>query len=783
MKRNKTFVIPLFLLVTFISIFSFSIVNADQSKTSNTYKVYQETFNNPGFYIVRAPSGTAWYTQSDVYGSVMILDDGKGMPVKSSEKVRTRTTLSTPLSFIGEVDGRTQYFPASNVKNIRIRELPRPDTMQVVPNMEPQVTGYNATTYDVEIRGFVGGNVPYYREFTSGDNTKGLVYNFPMITKWEAEVTLDYELKITPDYHLSEVGEEVQYRAYLNGHDVTNRPEVTWSIQNANIGSITSSGRVTGKQEGLTKVTVGFKDSNRNLDLIATADYEVMTGEEHRFRVDPKEITIYVGDEQQFNALYYVPVLGREINMNDRSNWTITDSSIATTTDKGFVRGVKEGTVTLTATLDSDGQTWVDTAIVHVIQNRPDPGPDIGPPVADFTFNPSSPTTFDTIQFTDRSYHPFNVEIVDWQWRIDNQPFSIRNPSYSPREMGGFYATLTVTDKNGLSDSTTKPIEVRDPPIAIIDAPTTVKAGERVLIDGRRSYDPWGGSIDEYRWNIPAADRTLTGSNGSVMFMEVGQARIELSVRNDINLWGHTNHVINVLPPTPKSNFLVGGYLKENRKVTIEDQSETPEGYPIDWNKSYYEITPLDNQDIESIRYHGNLNKELLNVLFKENGRYRIYQYIENTYGLSDDSTQTITIAIDEEPVADFATPGVIYRDPNNENLAKVDLRDNSRSPDEDIIQERIWMYRYDQENQYRDQMSFESEEWMIIDDANNSSINFNVEDVGYYEIRLLVKEDFGQPTILDFITDEDYRRSESVSKIIKVDNHAPSIDWVTSND
>lgn len=97
------------------------------------------------------------------------------------------------------------------------------------------------------------------------------------------------------------------------------------------------------------------------------------------------------------------------------------------------------------------------------------------PPEADFTFSPQSPTTDDTVQFTDRSSDP-DGEIVSWQWNFGDEATSTqRNPTHRYSQPATYTVTLQVTDDDGLSSTASKTITVEEslrPP----QAPTNLQA-------------------------------------------------------------------------------------------------------------------------------------------------------------------------------------------------------------------------------------------------------------------------------------------------------------------
>ncbi|MCD6447608.1 MAG: PKD domain-containing protein, partial [Thermoplasmata archaeon] len=82
------------------------------------------------------------------------------------------------------------------------------------------------------------------------------------------------------------------------------------------------------------------------------------------------------------------------------------------------------------------------------------------PPVANFTFEPSNPTTADTIYFNSTSTDSDGY-IVNWIWDMgDGTILYGEKVTYSYADDGTYLVTLTVTDDDGATDSITKQIVV-----------------------------------------------------------------------------------------------------------------------------------------------------------------------------------------------------------------------------------------------------------------------------------------------------------------------------------
>ncbi|UCD91927.1 MAG: PKD domain-containing protein, partial [Methanobacteriota archaeon] len=96
----------------------------------------------------------------------------------------------------------------------------------------------------------------------------------------------------------------------------------------------------------------------------------------------------------------------------------------------------------------------------------------IEPPIADFSWSPSTPDEGAVVQFTDLSTDPDDA-IVSWLWQFgDGGTSSLTYPSHAYGDNGLYQVTLTVTDAMGLQDSITKSLTTSNvPPDAHINSP------------------------------------------------------------------------------------------------------------------------------------------------------------------------------------------------------------------------------------------------------------------------------------------------------------------------
>ena len=350
------------------------------------------------------------------------------------------------------------------------------------------------------------------------------------------------------------------------------------------------------------------------------------------------------------------------------------------------------------------------------------------------------------------------------------------------------------------------------PPVAIIDAPEWVYAGEDFHLSGKRSYDS-DGTISEYQWKY---DNEYTGctlydkKDGYIWFDYENNGRIELAVKDNQGATGTERHYVEILPPIPIAKITPTGILKENRKVNISAGSSwSPRHYPIDHSRNEWGF------NIPDMKYKGIFSGKDKDVLFKQAGKKEICLKVWNTYydptrpnGFNGELTDDFIIQPDREPVADFSVPYATLRDKDDNNRATIVVTNASHSIDGDIIGKTVMFYAYDSNNDN----IFDNETWYYSTDGatwqsvgmpynqiktgfdiytkgttnpDKFELKVNRNDVGKYKFEAMAIEDIpDDETIKEFLAPEDYKRADTFSskseseKICDVKNVAPKIDF-----
>jgi hypothetical protein len=300
---------------------------------------------------------------------------------------------------------------------------------------------------------------------------------------------------------------------------------------------------------------------------------------------------------------------------------------------------------------------------------------------------------------------------------------------------------------------------------------------------------------------------SLDNNGGNIRFKESGYYELTANVTDELGQNYTLKKEIRIYP-LPTAVIKDGmSYLgtefqsKENRKYLLDGKNSYAYDYygeelhPIDHTKDYWEIVPLDGQNANEVikisnTYGGTLINDSITddkflkennlfdetLLFKKEGQYRIRYKVTNEFGKESPFEEVIiTVLEDSPPEVEFTTSNKVYRDPTDNNNAKIVISNiSSNSNDYDLINgDYIVRYRYDSNNNG----NFTEHSWSSPITYNDIEANysFKTNELGRYEIEVISIEEFGQETI-DYLVDDSDKKRNSIRKVIEVDNIAPDI-------
>lgn len=264
------------------------------------------------------------------------------------------------------------------------------------------------------------------------------------------EVVILTAVHVTPSDTYVVVGESEQYTAtaiYSDGttKDVTSKAE--WLTSDKEIAAINVDGTASGLSEG--NVTIVATYSEDNIEKTGTAHLSVeATLPTLKSMIIRGNNIVAVGLSEQLNAIATLSD-DREFIVNDKVNWTSSDTSIATVNANGMVTGVSVGDVTITATAKNNSaivathSMSVSEATLTKIQIEKSYNPDTPQPITTLDV-PITTEVYITAWgiYSDDSRHYINTDTF-W-WSSDQQIASI-NYLKSSYVYGRDVGTVTIT--------------------------------------------------------------------------------------------------------------------------------------------------------------------------------------------------------------------------------------------------------------------------------------------------------------------------------------------------
>lgn len=328
-------------------------------------------------------------------------------------------------------------------------------------------------------------------------------------------------------------------------------------------------------------------------------------------------------------------------------NWTLGDGTTSTGPFAGHIY-TQPGNYTVTLTVTDVHGLSGSTSVVVPIKNI------ILPPVAAFTFRPSSPSVNQTISFDGTSSFDPNAggTITTYAWTFGDGSAGGSGPTitHAYSSPGSHWVTLVVTNNNGLSNSYQQFITVASTPgptARFTFTPALPTVNQTVTFDGTSSTDPnSGATITAYSWSFGDG----TAASGAVVnhsYASAGRYLVTLTVFDSLGLAGSVFQVVNVssktLPPVASFTFTPQSPLV-NQTVTFDGSSSfdpNPGGLITSYTWTFGDGSPSGSGPVVTHAY-------------SQQGTYAVSLTVTNNNGLSSTLTFFITVGRQNPPIAAF---------------------------------------------------------------------------------------------------------------------------------
>jgi PKD repeat protein len=225
-------------------------------------------------------------------------------------------------------------------------------------------------------------------------------------------------------------------------------------------------------------------------------------------------------------------------------SWDLGDGQTANTATVNHAYPAGTYSIVLTVT-DNSGAVDSDTRVLTV---------DPAAPVAGFTATPSTGPAPLAVAFNASGSSDSDGTIVSYAWNFGDGGTATGVTTNHTFAVGTFTVTLTVTDDDGVTATTTRVIgATNDAPVASFT--TTPTSGNRPLnvnLDAAGSFDS-DGSIVSYSWSFPGG--SAGGVNTSVVLNTLGANVISLTVTDNNGATNTTTRTVTVNNTAPTASF------------------------------------------------------------------------------------------------------------------------------------------------------------------------------------------------------------------------------------
>ena len=262
------------------------------------------------------------------------------------------------------------------------------------------------------------------------------------------------------------------------------------------------------------------------------------------------------------------------------------------------------------------------------------------PPTAAFTYSPLSPTTQQTVQFTNESNDP-DGSISSWQWSFgDGGSSTTQNPTHQYTDDGAYTVTLKVTDDDGATDSTSHSVTISNQaPIASFDySPSEPETNEIVNFNASGSSDP-DGSIEKYKWDFGDSS-TGTGQKLAHSYSDNNAYTVTLTVTDDDGATNSTSKHVTVASLGPTAAFTYSPSTPTTQQtIQFTDESNDPDGSISSWQWSFGD--------------GGSSTTQNPTHQYTDDGAYTVTLKVTDDDGATDSTSHSVTIS-NQAPIASF---------------------------------------------------------------------------------------------------------------------------------
>jgi uncharacterized protein YjdB len=286
---------------------------------------------------------------------------------------------------------------------------------------------------------------------------------------------------------------------------------ISWSSSNTAVATVSSSGVVTGVAEGSATITA-TSEGKSGSSAVAVTKAPVAS-----LKVSPTSVSVQAGATSQLTATPLDqsgrPLTGRTIT------WSTGSTAVATVSSTGLLKGVAQGTTTVTAYCEGKSAPVAVTVTATVV------------PVASVSVSPTADTLYvgQSGQFTatpkDASGNALSGRTITWA--SSNTGIATVSSTGAVKAVAAGTATITATSegKSGTATLLVKLVPVAA--VSVTPSSASVQVGSTVQLSAKTS-DASGNTLTgrTITWSTSSASIATVSSSGLVTGVAAGTAKI-----------------------------------------------------------------------------------------------------------------------------------------------------------------------------------------------------------------------------------------------------------------
>ena len=281
---------------------------------------------------------------------------------------------------------------------------------------------------------------------------------------------------------------------------------VTWKSSNTKVATVNEKGVVTAVSAGTATITATSGDTNASTHCKITVT-QAPTG----VSLSSKTLKVGIGKTKTLTATV------KPANVSNKHvSWKSSDTKTATVSSSGVIKGIKAGTVKITATT-MDGRfsatctVTVYTAVKSVKLNK-----------TSLTMKYGSSTTITP------TISPSNATYKTVTWKSSDNDVATVDSNGKVKAVGVGYAVITATTTQG-SKTATCQVNVVKPvkSIKISESSIRIEVGDKVTL--KSTISPSDASNKTVKWTVADKSVATVSSGGKVTAKKLGKTTVTVT--------------------------------------------------------------------------------------------------------------------------------------------------------------------------------------------------------------------------------------------------------------